>query len=66
MTTIEQIEQEIRNLNSDELARFRNWFLEFDARNWDEQIEQDSRAGRLDKLANAAVQSWRQGKATEL
>jgi len=66
MRTIEQIEHEIRNLSVDELARFRNWFLEFDARHWDEQIEQDSQAGRLDKLADAAVQSWRQGKATEL
>lgn len=66
MSTIEHIEDEIRKMSAEELARFRNWFLEFDARQWDEQIEEDADSGRLDKIAETAVDSWRNGKATEL
>ena len=53
MSTVDHIEDEIRNMRPDELARFRKWFLEFDARQWDEQIEQDAQAGKLDKIAEA-------------
>jgi len=66
VSTIEHIEDEIRKMNAEELAEFRNWFLEFDARQWDEQIEEDANTGKLDKLAENAVTSWRKGKATEL
>ena len=66
MSTIDHIEDEIRKMNAEELAEFRNWFLEFDARQWDEQIEKDAHSGKLDKVAEKAVGSWRDGKATEL
>jgi len=66
VNTIEHIEDEIRKMNAVELAEFRNWFLEFDARQWDEQIEQDAHAGKLNKVADKAVDSWRNGKTTEL
>ena len=52
MSTVEHIEDEIRNMSSDELARFRKWFLEFDSGQWDEEIEQDAEAGSLDKVAD--------------
>lgn len=52
MSNLEHIEDEIRNMSPDELARFRNWFLEFDSRKWDEQIEQDAQSGKLDKVAS--------------
>jgi len=53
MSTVEHIEDEIRNMSPDELARFRKWFLEFDSKQWDEEIEQDAKAGNLDKIANS-------------
>mgnify|MGYP005871497579 CR=1 FL=1 len=65
MSTVEHIEDEIRNMSPDELARFRKWFLELDSRQWDEEIEQDVKAGNLDKIAEQALQSWGDGKATE-
>ena len=54
MSTVEHIEDEIRNMSAEELTRFRKWFLEFDSRQWDEEIEQDAKAGNLDKIADFA------------
>ncbi len=64
--TIHEIEQAITELPPNELARFREWFEEFDAQTWDEQFERDAKSGKLDKLANKAVTDFRAGKAKEL
>lgn len=50
MTKVEDIEKAIERLSPEELARFRAWFEEFDARRFDARIERDARAGKLDKL----------------
>jgi hypothetical protein len=51
MSELEEIEQRIRKLPPDELAKFRAWFIEFDHLLWDRQIEADSKSGKLDELA---------------
>ena len=66
MSKVESLEQEIRNLSPQELAELRDWFLEYDAELWDRQIEEDARAGRLDRLAKKALESYHAGKHTEL
>ena len=66
MSKVENIEQEIRALTPSELAAFRQWFLEFDGQIWDRQIEEDIRAGKLDKLADEALATHRAGKSTEI
>jgi len=66
MSIVENIEDKIRNLSPDELARFRKWFLQFDSKQWDEEIEQDAKVGNLDKIAEQAIQSYGNGKASEL
>lgn len=66
MGKVENIEQEIQDLSPSELATFRRWFIEFDARVWDRQIEEDVRKGRLDKLADEALAEHRAGKSKEL
>jgi hypothetical protein len=66
MTKIEQIEQDVRKLDRDELATFRRWFREYDSEEWDRQIEDDVRAGKLDKLAEEALAAHRAGKSKEL
>lgn len=66
MSKVENIEQEIRDLTPSELAAFRRWFLEFDAQIWDRQIEEDARAGKLDKSADEALALHRAGKSKEL
>lgn len=64
--SITEIEQAITELSPEELAHFREWFEEFDARVWDEQIEKDAKTGKFDKIADKAVDEYRAGKAKEL
>jgi hypothetical protein len=66
MTTIEEIEKAVAELPPDELARFRAWFEEFESARFDERIESDARAGRLDQLAEEALADYRAGRAREL
>jgi hypothetical protein len=54
MTRI-KIERTVEQLSPDELAKFRRWFLEFDAAAWDAQIEADAAAGKFDALADEAL-----------
>jgi len=53
MSQIEKLEQTVEQLSPEELATFRSWFIEFDAAAWDTQIETDSEAGKLDRLAQS-------------
>jgi hypothetical protein len=64
--SITEIEQAIAELSPEELARFREWFEEFDARVWDEQIQNDAKTGKLDEIADKAIDAYRAGKAKEL
>ena len=57
--TIHEIEQAIKELAPSELARFRQWFEEFDAQVWDKQFEHDAKSGKLDKLADKAKSDFR-------
>ena len=66
MKNIEKLEQEIEALAPPELSEFRRWFLEFDAQAWDEQIEADVTAGKLDSLAEAALTAHRRGHSRAL
>jgi hypothetical protein len=64
--TLHDIESAVAGLSPDELARFRAWFVEFDADAWDCQIEEDANAGRLDALADEALEGHRAGRTTDL
>ena len=64
--TLQDIESAVAGLPPDELAKFRTWFAEFEADAWDRQIEEDARAGRLDALAQEALEDLREGRTTEL
>ena len=66
MTKVEKIQQDVRKLNRKELLAFRRWFREYDSDEWDRQIEEDVRAGKLDKLAEEALAAHRAGKSKEL
>jgi hypothetical protein len=66
MSEIEQLEQRVENLPPEDLAKFRSWFVEFDARVWDARIEADAKAGKLDGLINEALADYKAGKAREL
>ncbi len=66
MSEIEQIEKTVSNLSPKDLAQFRAWFLEFDERVWDQQIEADLKARKLDTLIAEARAEFEQGKARPL
>ena len=53
-------------MQGDERARFRAWFEEFDAKVWDKQFEEDVKLGKLDHLANQAIDDFRVGNCTEV
>ncbi len=63
MSEVEQIENRIKNLSPEELARLRVWFEEFDALAWDGQIESDSAAGKLDRLIDESLAEHGTGKS---
>ena len=51
MTTVTKITGAVKRLPKKELARFRKWFVEYDAAAWDKQIESDVAAGKGDPVA---------------
>lgn len=66
MSTVQEIEQAVSQLRPKELARFRKWFDEFDAKAWDKQFEQDASSGKFDQLAEQAIADLRAGQYKEL
>ncbi len=66
MSRVEKIESQISKLSSAELAAFRNWFAQFDASAWDRQFEADVKAGKLDSLAEKALNDHAAGRSSEL
>jgi len=65
VSNVETIERQVEALSAAELAAFRKWFREFDAAAWDRQIEEDIQAGKLDRLADAALPAFKAGECTE-
>jgi hypothetical protein len=66
MGTVLEIESAISKLSREELSALRSWFKEFDAEAWDKQFEEDVKAGRLDAMADEALQDLREGRCTDL
>jgi hypothetical protein len=66
MSQIEMLEQTIKQLSPGERAAFRSWFIEFDASEWDRQIEMDSETGKLDSLVQSAVEEHKAGKTKRI
>lgn len=66
MSKLEEIERSVEQLSPDDLARFRAWFQEFQARQFDEAIERDANSGRLDSLAAEALAEHRAGLSRKL
>lgn len=66
MNTLQEIERAVSQLSPEDLAAFRIWFAEFDAAIRDRQLEADVAAGRLDALAEKALQDLKAGRCTDL
>jgi hypothetical protein len=66
MMSLEGIKRAISELSFTELDEFREWFETFDAQCFDERIEQDAQAGKLDRIADEALAEHRTGRTREL
>lgn len=64
--TIEDLEKAVATLPPDQFAKFRAWFDAFDAARFDQKIERDATAGKLDRMADAAIDDLREGRTREL
>ena len=66
MGKIEDIEKAVSELTPEELARFRAWYAEFDAQCFDEKIERDAKAGKLDPLIEKARANHKAGRRQQM
>jgi hypothetical protein len=66
MTRVEQLETEVQKLSPQELSAFRAWFVEYDWRLWDAQLERDVAEGKLDRFAAEALKELDCGETSEL
>lgn len=64
--SVKEIELAIVQLPSAELSELAAWFEEFWAEKWDQQIEEDVRAGRLDVLIHQAEREFAAGRCRPL
>ena len=66
MAKLKELETAITTLPDDEYRQFRRWFLERDWEVWDKEIEEDSKAGRLNFLVQEALDAKKEQKLKEL
>ncbi len=66
MAGIEAIKEAIEALPDDDYIKLRRWFSEKDWRKWDNQIEKDSKSGKLDFLVREASDEKSKGKLQDL
>jgi len=66
MNTVDAITTAIAELSPDKVAQIRAWLNERAEQEWDSQIEQDERAGRLNALAEHALAEHRAGRTRPL
>lgn len=59
--SVQEIETAITQLKSEEFWKLSDWIIEYRNQQWDKQIEEDAKAGRLDALINRAKEQNRQG-----
>jgi hypothetical protein len=64
MSELEIIESQVERLDAKSFAAFRTWFIEYEHARWDQQLEEDSHAGKLDSLINEAVAEYKAGHST--
>jgi hypothetical protein len=63
MSTVQEIETAIQKLKPQEIHEVADWLQELREELWDQQIDADAKAGRLDKMIAKAKTGYRAGKA---
>jgi hypothetical protein len=65
MSRVEEIEAAIEQLSPEEFRRVAQWFYDREQAQWDEQLDRDSAAGRLDFLFDEAAKEAEHGLLRE-
>jgi len=63
---VEKLEEAVTDLSPDELDSFAIWFEKYLAEQWDQKIESDAKAGRLDHLIEKAHRDDEKGRTQPL
>jgi hypothetical protein len=63
---VEELETAIQKLPTAEFKRLSAWFANYQADQWDRQIELDQRSGRLDRVIERVRQDIQAGRSKPL
>lgn len=66
MTNLEQIEKTVENLHGEDFRKFALWFEKLQQKRFDQRLEEDAKAGVLDRLAGKALADFRQKRTKPL
>ncbi|MHB8880938.1 MAG: hypothetical protein ACYC69_05425 [Thermodesulfovibrionales bacterium] len=66
MSKVEELEKAIEALPEEEFVQLRQWFSEKDWRKWDQQIEEDTKSGKLNFLLQEALEAKSKNKLRTL
>jgi hypothetical protein len=66
MSTVVEIERALQTLAVEDARKIADWLQHYLDEKWDEQIDTDIVAGRLDKLADKALQDYHAGRTKPL
>lgn len=66
MSKVDELERAVSELTRDEFRVFRKWLEEYEEAAWDREFEEDVQAGRLDFLAEEAIEDLRLGRTRPL
>ena len=64
--SVDEIEKAIPKLSSKERARLLRLLAEMDDAEWDRQIEEDAKSGKLDKLFAESEADFRKGPVRDI
>ena len=66
MTTMQEIKSAIGSLSHQDYMQFLGWIHDKDWGDWDQQLEADITSGKLDFLAQEALEQKRKNKLRDL
>ena len=66
MSTVVEIEKALQTLPVEDARKIADWLQHYLDEKWDRQIDGDIAAGRLDKLADKAMEDYHAGRIKPL
>ncbi len=64
--TLKELKKSISQLPPEKLSEFRSWYEKFDSDYWDRQLAEDIKEGKLDSIANEAINEYKKGNFKEI